>query len=97
MDDTTYSHAASLPNVLFGGGFMILTLFWIPPDLRAIANSLGYMFVNTASALEQMQSTDYALDCSLRLGADGCVCGQQQRAAAVAPDGEQGPQPVAEQ
>ena len=62
MDDTTYPHAASLPNVLFGGGFD--DPYVIPgPNMTyvAIATDFGYSFVNTASGLSQMSQTNYAL------------------------------------
>ena len=44
MDDTTYPHAASLPNVLFGGGYN--DPYVIPgPNMTyvAIANSSGLL------------------------------------------------------
>lgn len=62
MADTTYGHAASLPNVLFGGGFDDP---YVIPGLNATyvayANSLGYLFAKTANELSLMPPTDHAL------------------------------------
>ena len=54
LDDTLYPHAASKPNVLFGGGFNDAAYV-------TTATSLGYSFVSTSDGLSQMSLTDYAL------------------------------------
>ena len=63
LDDTTYPHAASRPDVLFGGGYDDSHTIPGPNQTYvAIALSLGYAFVETASALLQLAPTeDYAL------------------------------------
>lgn len=62
MDDTTYLHPASRPNLLFGGGFDDPYLIPGPNQTYVtIAQSLGYSVVKTASALELLEPTSYAL------------------------------------
>lgn len=62
LDDTTYPHKASLPNVLFGGGFDDPSLIPGPnATYVAIATSLGYSFVKNAGELSAMPQADYAL------------------------------------
>ena len=62
MDDATYPHRASLPNVLFGGGFD--DPYLVPganATYVAIANSSGYSFVKTAGGLSAMPPAEHAL------------------------------------
>jgi len=62
LDDATFPHRASLPNVLFGGGFDDPYLVPGPnATYVAIANSLGYTFVKTASDLSVMPPAEHAL------------------------------------
>lgn len=62
LDDATYGHAASRPNVLFGGGYNDPALISGPNmTYVAIANGLGYQFVQNASALDLLAPTEYAL------------------------------------
>jgi alkaline phosphatase len=62
MADTTYNHAASQPNVLFGGGYDDPYVIPGPnATYSAIATSLGYTFVKSATELAMLPTTDRAL------------------------------------